>query len=172
MGSKSWGQAKLRGRLPGWIRQPASVAVPFGVCEQVMGLEGNRERARRYQELARFKALSGTCWNAPAISQGRIYARSIKEGVCLDVSVPPPPPLRLLAPTRQPDGGLQFRLENHDGSAVAPERLGRLEILGSTSLAGWTAVSNAVVSPDVTVRVPPADGAAPSQVFYRVREPQ
>ncbi len=126
----------------------------------------------RYQELARFKALSGTCWNAPAISQGRIYARSIKEGVCLDVGVPPPPPLRLLAPAPQPDGGLQFRLENRDGSALMPDRLDRLEVLGSTSLADWTAVSNAVVSPDATVRVPPADGAEPSRAFYRIRETQ
>lgn len=126
----------------------------------------------RYQELARFKALSGPCWNAPAISQGRIYARSIKEGICFDVSVPPPSPVRLLPPARHPDGGLRFRLENHDGSALEPERLSRLEILGSTSLADWTVVSNAVVSADATVRVPPADGAGTSQEFYRVREPQ
>jgi outer membrane protein assembly factor BamB len=130
----------------------------------------------RYQELARFKALSGTCWNAPAISQGRIYARSIKEGVCLDVSVPPPPPLRLLTPVRQPDRGLHFRLENHDGAALTPERLGRIEVLSATTLAAgqadWTTVSNAVVSPEATVRVPPADGPAPSQVFYRAREAQ
>jgi outer membrane protein assembly factor BamB len=126
----------------------------------------------RYQELARFKALSGTCWNAPAISQGRIYARSIKEGICLDVRIPAPPPLRLLAPARQPDGGLRFRLEHQDGSTLAPERLSRLEILGSTSLVDWTSVSNAVVSPDSSVRVPPVDGATSSQGFYRVREPQ
>lgn len=39
-----------------------------------------------YHELARFKALAGKCWNAPAISNGRIYARSTKEGVCVDAS--------------------------------------------------------------------------------------
>ncbi|MBL9135994.1 MAG: PQQ-like beta-propeller repeat protein [Verrucomicrobiales bacterium] len=128
----------------------------------------------RYQELARFKALSGTCWNAPAISQGRIYARSNREGVCLDVSAAPPSPLRLLAPARQPDGGLQFHLQSHDGSLPAPERLGQLEVWRSTSLVDWTAVSNAVVSPDATIRVPPAevDNAVPWRQFYRVREPQ
>lgn len=126
----------------------------------------------RYQELARFKALSGTCWNAPAISEGRIYARSNREGVCLDVSLPAPAPLRLLAPARQPDGGLRFRLENPDGSALAPERLGQLEVLGSTSMVDWTAVSNAVVSPDATVRVPPAEGEPLPRGFYQVREPR
>lgn len=40
-----------------------------------------------YQELARCKAVNGKCWNNPAVANGRVYARSTKEGVCLDVSV-------------------------------------------------------------------------------------
>jgi outer membrane protein assembly factor BamB len=39
-----------------------------------------------YRELARHKAILGKCWNNPALSEGRIYARSTREGVCLDVS--------------------------------------------------------------------------------------
>lgn len=39
-----------------------------------------------YAEVARCQALAGKCWNCPAISNGRIYARSTKEGVCLDVA--------------------------------------------------------------------------------------
>lgn len=39
-----------------------------------------------YTEVARSHVLSGKCWNCVAISNGRIYARSTKEGVCLDVS--------------------------------------------------------------------------------------
>ncbi len=39
-----------------------------------------------YKEVARTQALAGKCWNHPVISNGRIYARSTKEGVCLDVS--------------------------------------------------------------------------------------
>ncbi|HXJ58078.1 MAG TPA: PQQ-binding-like beta-propeller repeat protein [Verrucomicrobiae bacterium] len=39
-----------------------------------------------YRETARAKVLTGKCWNNPAIAGGRIYARSTKEGVCLDVS--------------------------------------------------------------------------------------
>ena len=41
---------------------------------------------RAYHELARTKALQGKCWNNVAVAKGRIYARSTKEGVCLDVS--------------------------------------------------------------------------------------
>jgi len=39
-----------------------------------------------YKEVARTHALAGKCWSAPCVSNGHIYARSTKEGVCLDVS--------------------------------------------------------------------------------------
>ncbi|MCX6997783.1 MAG: PQQ-binding-like beta-propeller repeat protein [Kiritimatiellaeota bacterium] len=37
-----------------------------------------------YKELRRFKAVTGKCWSTPAVSNGRIFVRSTKEGVCLD----------------------------------------------------------------------------------------
>lgn len=40
-----------------------------------------------YQEVARSHVLAGKCWNAASISNGRIYARSTKEGASLDVSL-------------------------------------------------------------------------------------
>jgi alpha-glucan,water dikinase len=51
VGSKSWQQKQLRGRLPDWIHQPASAALPFGVFEKVLSLEQNRAAAKRYAEL-------------------------------------------------------------------------------------------------------------------------
>ena len=41
-----------------------------------------------YKELARIKAVEGKCWSTPAVSNGRIYVRSTREGVCLDASAP------------------------------------------------------------------------------------
>jgi len=41
----------------------------------------------RYQEVARSHVLAGKCWNAASVSNGRIYARSTREGASLDVSV-------------------------------------------------------------------------------------
>lgn len=38
-----------------------------------------------YQEVARANVLTGKCWSTPVISNGRIYARSTKEAVCLEV---------------------------------------------------------------------------------------
>ena len=39
-----------------------------------------------YKEVARAKVVDGKCWSTPTFSNGRIYARSVKEGVCVDVS--------------------------------------------------------------------------------------
>lgn len=41
-----------------------------------------------YRELRRFHAVAGKCWNVPAISNGRLYVRSTREGACYDVSLP------------------------------------------------------------------------------------
>jgi outer membrane protein assembly factor BamB len=40
-----------------------------------------------YVETARRHVLAGKCWNCASVSNGRIYARSTKEGVSVDVSV-------------------------------------------------------------------------------------
>lgn len=37
-----------------------------------------------YKEVCRHQALTGKCWSTPALSDGKIYLRSTKEGVCLD----------------------------------------------------------------------------------------
>ncbi len=39
-----------------------------------------------YHELARAKVLDGKCWGTAILSGGRVFARSTKEAVCLDVS--------------------------------------------------------------------------------------
>ena len=51
VGSKSWHQKQLRGRLPEWVHQPSSAALPFGVFEKVLSLDQNRDVAKRYAEL-------------------------------------------------------------------------------------------------------------------------
>jgi outer membrane protein assembly factor BamB len=39
-----------------------------------------------YRELSRAQPLGGKCWTMPVVSSGHVFARSTKEGVCLDVS--------------------------------------------------------------------------------------
>ena len=38
-----------------------------------------------YKEIARTQAVKGKCWSTPALSNGRIYVRSVMEGACFDV---------------------------------------------------------------------------------------
>jgi hypothetical protein len=38
-----------------------------------------------YKEVARFKAIAGKCWSGPALSNGRLFVRSTKEGACFDL---------------------------------------------------------------------------------------
>lgn len=45
-----------------------------------------------YKELARCEPLGGKCWTMAVVSNGRIYARNTKEGICLDAT-----PLRTAA---------------------------------------------------------------------------
>jgi len=39
-----------------------------------------------YHELAKVQPFEGKCWNLPVVSDGKLFARSTKEIVCLDVS--------------------------------------------------------------------------------------
>jgi alpha-glucan,water dikinase len=51
VGGKSCHQAQLRGKLPDWMHLLPSVAVPFGVFEEVLGLDLNKDGAKRYEQL-------------------------------------------------------------------------------------------------------------------------
>lgn len=90
---------------------------------------------QQYTEVARFKALNGKCWNSPAISHGRIYARSTREAICLDVSLPPPPRVRLSWPVRQANGRIRITMANLDGSPIDSNRLVNIELRASPNLA-------------------------------------
>jgi outer membrane protein assembly factor BamB len=55
----------------------------LGDAGQLVLVEAN---PHAYKELARIDALEGKCWSTPAVADGRIYVRSTKEGLCLDVA--------------------------------------------------------------------------------------
>jgi hypothetical protein len=49
---------------------------------QLVAVEATPEA---YKEVARAKVVAGKCWSTPSLSNGRLYIRSNKEGVCLNV---------------------------------------------------------------------------------------
>lgn len=91
-----------------------------------------------YTEIARYQALTGTSWNHPAFSNGRIYARSNKQIVALDVAptVVPLPRLALSSALFPSGDRLRLEIAAQDGTLLEPSAAGRIELLAAPSLAG------------------------------------
>ncbi len=67
----------------GNVTMAANAVIALSDDGQVVLFEAD---PKEYKELARTKAIEGKCWSSPVLANGRLYARSTKEGVCLDVS--------------------------------------------------------------------------------------
>lgn len=126
-----------------------------------------------YSEIARFTALSGKCWNVPAVTDGRIYARSTKEIVALDVSVPPQPQVRLEVIRSATGGKVRIRFRNADGTPIESGRLPGIQVLASSDVAAqlamWTELIGDLQVQDGTVFLDELTEAWP-QRFYRIVE--
>jgi outer membrane protein assembly factor BamB len=130
-----------------------------------------------YTELARFRAFDfnaaspGKCWNSPAVADGRIYARSTRGGICVDVSVSP---LRMLAPQFAVGNRLQLLIGTASGSAVDSNRLARLEVRYTTNLAtslpNWTKLTNNLVLTNGVVRADNVDNGT-ARYFIASEQP-
>jgi alpha-glucan,water dikinase len=51
VGGKSNNIKKMHGKVPDWVYLPASVAIPFGIFEKVLGMRENEDVSRRCREL-------------------------------------------------------------------------------------------------------------------------
>ncbi|MCP5524485.1 MAG: PQQ-like beta-propeller repeat protein [Verrucomicrobiales bacterium] len=127
-----------------------------------------------YHERQRFRAVnSGVVWNAPAISDGRLYVRSTKELAVYDVSLAPPAPLRLEGELTGP-GFLRLRIGNADATPVDPGRLGGIEVLAaddpSVSILEWEATGIVPTWVDGAFEFEETIPAGTARRFYRVVE--
>jgi outer membrane protein assembly factor BamB len=127
-----------------------------------------------YTEVARYQAFDnastgGKCWNSPAVADGRIYARSTVEAVCLDAAIPS---LQLLAPRLLAGNRVQLWVGTSNGEGIAAERLPQMRLRWSSDLRGdvnaWTPLPNSLVLTNGQVRVDDVDAA--SARFYVVTE--
>jgi outer membrane protein assembly factor BamB len=131
-----------------------------------------RPATNAYAEVARCAAVSGKCWNAPVVSDGRIFARSTTEAVCLDVSVPA---LKLSAPVCR-TGALQLTVGTTNASPLDSNRAARVELRASTNpaapVATWARVTNSLVLTNGLLRLEDPQGAtAPQRHFIAVEQP-
>jgi hypothetical protein len=108
-----------------------------------------------YRELARYQAFQfsaaapGKCWNSPAFSDGRIYARSTSGAISLDVSVPTMPALKLFAPQFLNSTQFQLTVSTVNGAPIDANRLSRIEIRATNDLgvspSFWPKLTNPLV---------------------------
>ncbi|MBL9176217.1 MAG: PQQ-binding-like beta-propeller repeat protein [Verrucomicrobiales bacterium] len=77
-GKVLWDQA---GFGPGQVIRVNGGILALGDAGQLVLIEPTPSGSH---ELARAQVLEGKCWTTPAISKGRVYARSTKEAVCLE----------------------------------------------------------------------------------------
>lgn len=130
-----------------------------------------------YTELARYPAFTftsaqpGKCWNSPAVADGRIYARSTRGGVAIDVSVPP---LRMLAPQRTAGNRLRLWIGTTTGAAIDASRLAGMEVRHTVNpalpLAAWPKLTNTLVLSGAQVRVDDVDDG-PTRYFLAAEQP-
>ena len=136
-----------------------------------------------YNEAARYRALDGSsnsipgivrCWNVPAISNGRIYARSTYEAVCLDVGVAAPLPLKLFSTLTSGAAPFQLLIGNADGSPLDTNRAANIEVFASTDLtlglSGWIKLNRSLTLTNGRLSLDDTQSPATAQRFFRVEE--
>ena len=124
-----------------------------------------------YTELGRFQAVTGQCWNSPAVCDGRLYVRSTSQVACYDLSVPD---LKLERPRLLDGGGLELTITTANGSPLNTNRLPGIGVLATTTLdaafALWTKLTNGLVLTNGSIRVAPLDTTVVGREFFRVME--
>ena len=127
-----------------------------------------------YRELGRFKAVKGICWNAPALSDGRLYVRSMSQAACFDLAPNTAPKLRLFSDRAAPGGPFRLRLVNDDGSLLDSNRQFRIHVLGASTLDpgtnGWRRLANDPIYVNGELQVDDEDSLILPQRFYRAEE--
>jgi len=126
----------------------------------------------QYDEIDRFRALTGKCWNNPAVSDGRIFLRSTLEVAAYDVSVPLPhfdPASVALTPQ-----GFQMTVGLHDGTSIDAARAERISILHSADPATpfplWAPLTEPLLLENGRLILNDPGAVGESRRFYRAEE--
>jgi outer membrane protein assembly factor BamB len=127
-----------------------------------------------YTERARFRPLTGKCWNVPAVSNGRIYVRSTLEAVCVDVALAAEPRLSLLTSPAIDGGGFRLTVTTEDGSPLDADRAASIEVQTAPDLSAntnpWTRLTNGIVLTNGQLHFLDPDGLDQPRRFFRARD--
>ncbi|MCD6048650.1 MAG: outer rane biosis protein [Verrucomicrobia bacterium] len=78
-GKEMWSKS---GFGPGNVLLVDNHIIVLGDAGQLVLVEAT---TKGYTEIANAKVITGKCWSTPALADGKLYLRSTKEGVCLDL---------------------------------------------------------------------------------------
>lgn len=127
-----------------------------------------------YIQIDRYQTRLGRCWNSPALAGGRLYVRATTQLAAYDVSLPPPPPTRLLAPATSPEGTLRLTIASVDGQPIDASRASRIQVLSATDvnqpLAEWTPVAAPSLWEAGRIHIEEPGGAQAPHRAFLVRE--
>lgn len=128
-----------------------------------------------YHEIDKFKAVSGKCWNSPAIADAVLYARSTTQIAAFDLRPPAPPsPLALAPRIVVTDGRARVTVRSADGSPLSETRANGVTLLQapdpSLPPTAWeTVAATRTLSDGTVILEDPGAGTVPRR-FYRARE--
>jgi outer membrane protein assembly factor BamB len=127
-----------------------------------------------YTEIARrnvfnYDPNANRCWNAPAVANGRVYARSTGEAVCLDIAIPP---VKMLEPLLV-GGMLQLRIAAANGTPLDNSRMTALQVRYADDLSApygsWSALPGPLrLNNGIVEATDPDAGSGPR--FYMISE--
>jgi outer membrane protein assembly factor BamB len=124
-----------------------------------------------YTELGRHRALTGKCWNVPAISNGRIYVRSTAELACLDIGAPAPPGV-VLRPQPPTDGTFQLVVAADGDLPLDAARAAKIAVEATDQPVGstWEQVAGDLMLIDSQWILRDASAETQPHRFYRAVE--
>jgi hypothetical protein len=135
-----------------------------------------------YTELARYRAFQfsaaahGKCWSSPAYSDGRLYVRSTRGGLSVNMApLPLPPALQLLSAQRLNSAQLQLVVTTTNGVPIDPSRLPGIEVRATNTLGAplgtWPRITNVLVLvTNGQARLTHLLSPGQPQLFYILRE--
>jgi len=131
-----------------------------------------------YVEVGRFLAIPGyfdatnKCWNAPAVSDGKVYVRGTAYAAAFDLSLPD---LKLDPPKAAPANKVELAVRTSDGTPLNSNRLPGITLRATTNLIQprdlWTTLSNTLTLTNGVARATNVD-ALPQPRFFTVGEPK
>ncbi len=131
-----------------------------------------------YFELGRFRAIPGysqdsnKSWNAPAVSDGKVFVRSSAFVAAFDLSSPS---LRLEPPQFAGPDRVALTVGDAGGAPLTSNRVAVMEVLAGTNLADslsqWTRLTNGLTLTNGRARIDNVDASGRPRRYFIVKEP-